>query len=153
MLFNTCNIFMCHWHYDMYYKYTVQISVCVSDYTSLLFRVQLERLGHRVNREIREQRYHTNTMLHQMKKLYFELQIYSCYLTSLWFIGILLSKPLKTLRSFKCMLSPFSCSFTWSNNHPFSMHVRKLIQGHAHTMDNPSIHRIAIPTVLESCCT
>lgn len=54
MLFNACNIFMCHWHYDMYYKYTVQISVCVSDYTSLLFRVQLERLGHQVNREIRE---------------------------------------------------------------------------------------------------
>lgn len=33
------------------------------------------------------------------------------------------------------------------------MHVRKLIQGHGHTMDNPSIHRIAIPTVLESCYT
>lgn len=119
MLFNACNIFMCHWHYDMYYKYTVQISVRVSDYTSLLFRVQLERLGHRVNREIREQRYRTSTTLHQMKQLYFELQIYSCYLTfwHLWFIGILLSKPLKTLRSYKCMLSPFSCSFTWSNNH------------------------------------
>lgn len=29
MIFNACNIFMCHWHYDMYYKYTLQISVCV----------------------------------------------------------------------------------------------------------------------------
>lgn len=71
----------------MYYKYTVQISVCVSDHTSLLFRVQLERLGHRVNREIREQRYRTNTTLHQMKRLYFELQINSCYLTFLAFVS------------------------------------------------------------------
>lgn len=86
MLFNACNIFMCHWHYDMYYKYSVQISVCVSDCTSLLFRVQLERLGHRVNREIQEQRYRTNPTLHQMKRLYFELQICSCYLTFLAFV-------------------------------------------------------------------